>query len=354
MLGRIIDGAGHWDTVWAAWRALLEAHPAFAFTQLGEWARAAWLVGPPETSRWFVLDDADGALAVLHCTVRRRGVAGMPVRVLSNGSADGLVAARCRPDVLRREVLRAFARSGERIDVLSFNRMRPGSAFHTLATAWPGSLTVEDTYGGYATISTKQPADEWFAGSGRNLRANLRKAGNRLARLGPVQATTAVAPAAVAAGFDDFVRIEAGGWKGRAGSGLVNRPVEREMVRTFFVDAAAAGRVQVHRLTVGDDPAAVDLSVVVGETLVILKTAYDEEVAHGAPGNLLMAEVVRDCCDDPAITEIDLVTSQPWHARWHPTIHPTHRRSLFNRRTPVGLAAEGATRLRALVPRPGS
>ena len=354
MLGRIVEGVEQWDVIWTAWRALLEAHPAFAFTQLGEWARAAWLVDPPETARWFVLDDADGALAVLHCTVRRRTVAGLPVRVLSNGSADGLVATRCRPDVLRRELLRAFARSGERIDVLSFNRLRPHSAFHTLAAAWPGAMTVEGTYGGYATISTKPSADEWFADSGKNLRASLRKAGNRLARLGPVEATTADAPADVAAGFDDFVRIEASGWKGQAGSGLGNRPVEREQLRTFFVDAAAAGRAQVHVLRVGDDVAAVDLSVVVGETLVILKTAYDEEVAHAAPGSLLMAEVVRDSCDDPAITEIDLVTNQPWHARWHPTIHPTHRRSVLNRRSVVGLAAEAATRLRALTPGPGS
>lgn len=215
---------------------------------------------------------------------------------------------------------------------------------HHLARAWPEPLVDESNFGGHSTISTAKPADEWFAEAGRNLRAGLRKAGNRLAQHGEVRTTVAATPDEIVAAFDAYVRIEASGWKGRTGGGLANRPVERETLRAFFT--SDPDHVEVRSLWAGDTLAAVHLSILVGPTHVLLKTSYADEQAAAAPGSLLLADLVRECCADEQVLEIDLVTNQPWHARWHPEVHPTYRRQAFNRRTVPGLAAGTAARAR--------
>lgn len=350
MRGRIHRGGEAWDDLGGAWAAL-GADPTAApadgdpFTRLTAWARSAWEVEPPGHARWFVLDDQDGPLAVLHLGVERRTVAGLPVRVLSNGTADGLVAARCRPEDLRRELWRACARAGERVDVLSLHGIRAGSAFHRLAGDRPGDLAPERNFGGYSTIATAKAYDEWLAQAGRNLAAGLRKAGNRLARHGEVRAEVATTASDVATGFQAYVDLEAAGWKGREGGGLANRPVEREQLRAFL--AAAPDHGQVRTLWAGDRLAASQLCIVVGSTLHLLKTSYEDELAAAAPGNLLMAELLRDCCGSDRVTLVDLVTHLGWHARWHPDVHPTYRHQAFNRRSVPGLAAGGVARARS-------
>jgi hypothetical protein len=39
VLGHIVNGGEQWEVVWTTWQAVLEAHPAFTFTQLGADAR---------------------------------------------------------------------------------------------------------------------------------------------------------------------------------------------------------------------------------------------------------------------------------------------------------------------------
>ncbi len=83
-------------------------------------------------------------------------------------------------------------------------------------------------------------------------------------------------------------------------------------------------------LWVGDRLAASQICCLVGRTVVLLKVAYLDDLAHLSPGSLLMADLIRQCCADPAIDRIDLVTAQPWHDRWHPTPHPTYQAQDFN------------------------
>ncbi|MGH9113972.1 MAG: GNAT family N-acetyltransferase, partial [Acidimicrobiales bacterium] len=124
----------------------------------------------------------------------------------------------------------------------------------------------------------------------------------------------------------------------------------RELIRRFLAAATApdgatagtapqgsAGRACVRSLCVGDRLAASQICCTVGRTLVLLKVAYLDALADLSPGNLAMADLVRQCCADPEIDRIDLVTAQPWHDRWHPTRHPTYQTRDFNLGRPAGL-----------------
>jgi hypothetical protein len=79
--------------------------------------------------------------------------------------------------------------------------------------------------------------------------------------------------------------------------------------------------------------------------LELLKVAYDDELAELSPSNLLMADLVRTCCERPDVARIDLLTNQPWHARWHAEVLPTYQVRDLNLRRPGALALRLAARL---------
>src|SRR5690606_5349226 len=106
----------------------------------------------------------------------------------------------------------------------------------------------------------------------KNLRASLRKARNRFEREGKPTVTTATAPDEVGAGFDEYLDIEASGWKGEAGA-LVNRRAEQGLLRSFLLAEAGLGRAEVRTLRLDDRPVAAQLATVTGRTLELYKVA---------------------------------------------------------------------------------
>jgi CelD/BcsL family acetyltransferase involved in cellulose biosynthesis len=328
------------------WRELVTSVEVDAHSQTEEWANAGSVADGPGGA-WFCAEDPDGPLAVLHCTVTRRKMGPISVRLLQNGPSDGLLAERCDPAALRTELVQAFAHAGEPVDVLSLSGLREGSAFHALASVTPSKLSPELRFGGYSVVDTAPDADEWFARAGKNLRGSLRKASNRAARTGDVRTADAHTVDEVSTAFEDYRTLEASGWKGSAGA-LVNRPSIDRYLETGLMGAAKAGRARVRSLWIAGELAAAQLGVLAGRTLVLLKIAYNEDLAPMAPGNLLMASLVRECCDDPDVDRIDLVTNQAWHARWHPVLQPTFQLQDFNTRRPTGLLARTGSALRSV------
>jgi CelD/BcsL family acetyltransferase involved in cellulose biosynthesis len=345
---RILRGPCHWTSIGPHWADLLGGSPARSLTQRPEWARSLTEAFHGDDARWLVAEDGQGALAVVpyHVTVRRLGP--LRIRVLSNERhTDGLAAPRARPGELRRALLAASAAAGEPLDVLSLNGLRPGTLFLRLATAASSGLVTETQFGGYSVLDTTMSSDEWFAAAGKNLRASLRKARNRFERKGTMAVTTATTPDEIGAAFQEFVDIEATGWK--AGSGaLANRSAEHDSLRSFTLAAAAHGDVAVRTLRLDGQPAAAQIACVTAGTLELLKVAYDGALAELSPSNLLMADLIRECCDRPDVDRIDLVTNQPWHQRWHPVVHPTYRVHDLNPRRPGGLAGAAAATLEGM------
>ena len=343
---RILRGPDQWSDVGPAWAALAAEVPLRNHLQLASWARGLTEHVHDERARWFLAEDDEGPLAVVpyHVAVRRLG----PLRLrslLTDKVSDSLIAARARPDDLRRALLDASAAAGEPVDVLSYNGMRPGSGTLRLATSAPAGLSAETRYGGYSVIETSVSGDDWFAATSKNLRSSLRKARNRFERQGKLAITSATAPDEVEAGFDEFVAVEGSGWKGEAGA-LVNRPAERALLRQFLLDEAERGAAEVRVLRLDDRPAAAQLATVTDRTLELYKVAFDEQLADLSPSNLLMADLVRSCCDRPAIDRIDLITNQPWHDRWHAEEHPTYQARDTNLGRAGGIASRLAVSLR--------
>ena len=346
----ILRGARRWQDVETPWRALLVDRPPRSVFQTAEWAEAMAEESHDEHARWFVAEDDDGPLAVLPFELRDRRRGPLHLRVLGNErTSDGLIADRARPAEVRSGLLAAMSAAGEPVDLLTLGGLRDGWAFSRLATATSQGLTTEKRFGGHSVIPTLKPYDEWLGAAGRNLRNGLRKARNRFERQGEMTITVASGPDEVAEAFEEYVAVEATGWKASRGA-LANKPVDRARIRRFLLSTARSGRTTVRTLRLDGRPAASQLMVTVGSAIVLLKVAYDEGLSDLSPSNILMADLIRDCCERPDISTLDLVTNQPWHARWHADVHPTYYVRSPNLRRPGGIAARLALAAQSLRP----
>lgn len=112
-------------------------------------------------------------------------------------------------------------------------------------------------------------------------------------------------PAAV----DDFLRIEAAGWKGVSGTAMQTAG-QGDAFRALCDRYAAAGRLQLLSLEAGRRSVAMICNLAMGNELFNLKVTYDEELRRYAPGIQLEIETMRifaesrteeifDSCADP-------------------------------------------------------
>lgn len=90
---------------------------------------------------------------------------------------------------------------------------------------------------------------------------------------------------------DEFLALEARGWK--AGTSMQGDPTARELFRAYCRGASARGRLQAWTLRVGGRAVAMKVNLRAGDGALAFKIAYDEELAKFSPGVLLELEHVR-------------------------------------------------------------
>ncbi len=122
--------------------------------------------------------------------------------------------------------------------------------------------------------------------------------------------------------FEDFLYLEASGWKGRAGSALLQDRHRTAFAREAVNGLAAQGGARVYSLRL-DGEAIGSLVVLLSNGRgVAWKTAYDERFARARPGALVAALATEAMIADPAIHSVDScavpdhgILNPLWHGR---------------------------------------
>ena len=148
--------------------------------------------------------------------------------------------------------------------------------------------------------------------SGRK-RKELRRQSRRMDETGAVSVGSARDPAAVAAALQDFLTLEAQGWKGRKGTAARDDTAIRTFMQSAVAGLAAEGKVSVHHIRSGDTPAAIGIVLRSGSGAWFWKIAYDETRARFSPGVLLTLELTDALVTDPAVDYTDSCAT-PDHA----------------------------------------
>jgi CelD/BcsL family acetyltransferase involved in cellulose biosynthesis len=127
----------------------------------------------------------------------------------------------------------------------------------------------------------------------------------RLDDLGSVTIETAYGASLVAARFEEFLTLEASGWKGRVGTALAARPPSAEFARLVMRNRAENGMARTVSLRLDDRPVAIVVCFVAGATAYSWKIAYDERYSAYSPGAQLMLEAGERLFSDVAVKRID-------------------------------------------------
>lgn len=221
-------------------------------------------------------------------------------------------------------------------DVISFRRVMEESCLAGLRKGGAAREILLEAACDY--IDCASSYEELSRAYSRNFRTNLNKARNRLAKEPGVRFLTLAQRDELERYFPDFLKLEASGWKGAAGTGtaIMLHADFTGFYRSLIEQFAPSGRMRINCLEIQGQPAAAQFCLLDADTIYLQKIGYDERWSKLSPGNLLLEHVIKQGTDDKAYRYVNLVTDASWHRDWHPSQYKVFNVFLFNT-TPVGL-----------------
>lgn len=121
-------------------------------------------------------------------------------------------------------------------------------------------------------------------------RKELRRQHNRLSEEGALTFERIEDNAQITAWTEEFLALEAAGWKGAEGSALASAPDTRAFFTQALEGAAAAGRLERLALRLNGRAIAMLVNLITVPGAYSFKTAFDEDYARFSPGMLLQLE----------------------------------------------------------------
>jgi CelD/BcsL family acetyltransferase involved in cellulose biosynthesis len=189
--------------------------------------------------------------------------------------------------------------------VMEFDYVCAGGLFYgALAeAAWASRfpLIVSDAYARALLVRDRDPRERFNS----NMKNNLRRCEARLGAHGKVSPVRLAPGDDLGAWTEEFMSLEARGWKGRAGSALGCREDDRRFVAEVFPEAFRRGQLIITGLNLGARALARHIMFTGGEGAFTFKIAYDEDYASCSPGILAEVDNVRQFMENPGPRWID-------------------------------------------------
>lgn len=194
-----------------------------------------------------------------------------------------------------------------------------------------------------ARISIRGSFSDYWAARGKNLRHNLKRQRNQLAKQGvECRVDSITLPSDAAAAVEQYSNLETAGWKAEQGTAVGSDDAQGRFYTQMLQAHCAEGRGRIYRLWLGDKVAAVDLCVDDGVTFVILKTSYDETIQGLSPA-LLMREEYFPALFASGLQRIEFYGRvMDWHTKWSDEIRTMYHINCY--RSPLVPALQGMRR----------
>ncbi|MBB3594281.1 hypothetical protein FHX08_004685 [Rhizobium sp. BK529] len=133
----------------------------------------------------------------------------------------------------------------------------------------------------------------------------MRRQWRLLEELGTVVHTVARQPREIHMRFEEFLALEAGGWKGKRRSALVTDRYHTAFAREAVSNLAEVDAVRIHTIDLKGKAIASVVVLMMGGEAYTWKTAYDENYSRYSPGKLLMSELTEWHLDDANVVRSD-------------------------------------------------
>ena len=130
-------------------------------------------------------------------------------------------------------------------------------------------------------------------------------------------------------GLDEFLALEAAGWKGQRGSAIVLDKTTTEFYTRIVDSFARRGALRFCSLRVDAKPIAMHLGLLMNGTYFVPKSAYDETFARFSPGHLLVHHVLHELPSMGARTYDFLGPAAQWKSMWTSHTRAHHNYYIF-------------------------
>jgi Acetyltransferase (GNAT) domain len=230
-----------------------------------------------------------------------------------------------------RRLFEAFQTLPTKWSVLRWPRIMHSSNALAVAREFPQGVCTIRPSSPCNTFDTRQSFQQLVQGFSKNIRASLKKSRKRLQEIPSWSVEVAKGPEQAKTAFEEFLRLEASGWKGQSGTGSAIRlRPELEHFYSLLLDQEGPDFVpEVALLNVNKAAVAAQFSVCARASKHIVKIAYDESQSRFSPGQILLEEVLSMACSSPSIERVSLVTDMSWHQTWRPQAEETSDVVLF-------------------------
>lgn len=136
-------------------------------------------------------------------------------------------------------------------------------------------------------------------------RKELRRRRARLEEAGALRFETSAAGDDFDAWADDFMTLEASGWKGAAGTAMRQDPASERFFRDAVRRAAGTGEARFFRLMLGARPIAAAVNFQSGAVSYSFKIAYDEAYSRFSPGVMMETDMMKALEGAPGLAFVD-------------------------------------------------
>jgi CelD/BcsL family acetyltransferase involved in cellulose biosynthesis len=142
-------------------------------------------------------------------------------------------------------------------------------------------------------------------------RKKLRRQQRRLSETGTLEYPALAREGNVDRWIEEFLRLEASGWKGKEKSAMNCRDADHKFFEAIAKSAFEKGRLSMIAIHLDGQPIASQCNFLAGSGAFAFKTAFDERYARFSPGVLLEVEHIRRLHDDSSFEWMDSCCGRP-------------------------------------------
>ena len=169
-----------------------------------------------------------------------------------------------------------------------------------------------------ARVNISGSFEEYWQSRGKNLRHNITRQRNRLAReMIATRLEIVTKPEKMAEAIADYAELETRGWKGKSNSAVRGDDAQSRFYVAILETYAKSGRARVWRYFFNDMLVASDICIHKADELIILKTTYNEKMKGFSPAQLMRHEALRQLFDNGEFRRIEFFGPvKDWHTKW--------------------------------------
>jgi len=270
---------------------------------------------------FLLISRGDTLIAICPVESTYRKVLGIKIPVLQNISFgfDFIWGNNESNKALLNDVIECLENTLElKWSAISFSVLGDSSIFYSLSNIRRSRVMIEKS-GEWYYIDCNRTYDDLRKGLSRNSKHNLKQSRNRLSRLEDVEFMQIKNITDLEWAYEEFVELEASGWKGEGGRSIRQTPELDNYYRHLIKNSTNNVRCVIDLLKVEGKFIAGQLSIHDSSAAAVVKVGYDEQYSYYRPGVVLFDELVKNCCEDAKLTRIDTVNDSAWIKKWNPS-----------------------------------